>query len=209
MPANSRNSLIHVAAKIVGGSALAGFGFSFGRDVYRKTKSNIQTILFVIVVAAVLLGAYLSGLWLFRNYKTTREKIIFSIYSILLISPAIVIDTLSYSDASEANNEFFFISLITTFCLFVIGSLVAVFQRNKRQLVWEVEDSNERFLQENYIVEVDEDILRDISINQDYRIDSIDRGGVRLFAIGRRNKRAFIQMDEQGRFVDYSGMVSV
>lgn len=57
--------------KILGGSVVAGFGLSAGRDLYRKTKKNLLMALIVIC----LIGIFFGGVWLARQYETALGAI--------------------------------------------------------------------------------------------------------------------------------------
>ena len=59
------------APSIIAGSALAGFGLSLGRDVYRKAKKRWP----LIVILLCLVGVFFGSMWLFRNYRTATGSI--------------------------------------------------------------------------------------------------------------------------------------
>ena len=69
-------SIICSVPETIAGSAVRGFGFAFGRDVYSTTKKRSQNILLFAVAVAVLLMNYVSVLWIVRNYETTAQSIL-------------------------------------------------------------------------------------------------------------------------------------
>lgn len=70
--------------KFMAGSALAGFGFSFGRDLYKSTKKSIGMIIALFIIFGVLYSVRLSMIWLFRNYKNFFASIVIKILSLVL-----------------------------------------------------------------------------------------------------------------------------
>jgi hypothetical protein len=80
-------SLVSTSSKIVGGSALAGFGIAFGRDIYKGTKKNKGQVLFLIVAIASLFTVYFSSMWIFRNYRTVTEGAIKRLGALALFIP--------------------------------------------------------------------------------------------------------------------------
>lgn len=89
-----------------------------------------------------------------------------------------------------------------------VGLLAGSKQRRKRQLVWDAEEHNTLFMEENDLVEHEDQTIEDISTGQNYRVDSIGSRRVTLFPIGRRGKRAYITIDEAGKYEDFIGITS-
>lgn len=75
-------SAARYAPAIVAGSALAGFGLSLGRDVYKKAKRYWPILLILICLA----GVYFAGLWLFNNYRTPAGSILKKIGALITLS---------------------------------------------------------------------------------------------------------------------------
>lgn len=51
-------SLAYTGAKIVGGSALVGFGLSLGKDAYKKTKQNIAIVVLLLLLLVLILAQF-------------------------------------------------------------------------------------------------------------------------------------------------------
>ena len=86
--------------------------------------------------------------------------------------------------------------------------------RKKRRLAWEAETHNSTFLEEHGLETVDVDDkgnlrLRDNVNGIGYRLsDDLNIAGeLEFMALGRRNKRGYIQYDETGKFTSWSGLV--
>lgn len=85
------NELIKKTTKILGGSAVAGLGLSFGRDVYKKTKNDKDGILILLVLIAAAVGIYVSGLIFGRNHRSLAGGIFSRIGAVLILIPSLAI----------------------------------------------------------------------------------------------------------------------
>lgn len=65
--------------QILGGSALAGFGLSFGRDVYRSSKKNAGPIILVIIAVVTVFLPRQAIILLVRNYRSKSETYMYRI----------------------------------------------------------------------------------------------------------------------------------
>lgn len=88
-----------------------------------------------------------------------------------------------------------------------LGSLVGLSQRGKRAAFWAAEDHNKDFLSKTGISEKDNGQLVD-SFGNIFRVESQTTREIELFAVGRRNRRAYISLDGAGKMTDWSGLVS-
>lgn len=84
---------------MVAGAALAGFGFSLGRDVYSGTKKKagyggIWTPIVIVIVALPLVLSYLSGLLLFRGHKTAADRFTYFVIGIASFVGAVTLGAL-------------------------------------------------------------------------------------------------------------------
>lgn len=79
-------SVARYAPSIVAGSALAGFGLSLGRDVYKQTKKNWP----IVVILVCFVGVYFSGMWLFRNYRTFAGSVFKRIGALIMLAASCI-----------------------------------------------------------------------------------------------------------------------
>ena len=63
-------SLTRLAPQLLAGSAVAGVGFAFGRDIYRATKKHWVLVLLLVALTSCLYGLFVSSVWMARNYRT-------------------------------------------------------------------------------------------------------------------------------------------
>ena len=94
--------------------------------------------------------------------------------------------------------------------------MLGVKHRIKRTAAWEAEDHNNAFMEAHGLQVTDTDDkgnlrIREIATNAGYRLmENLNvTGEMEFMALGRRNKRAYIQYDETGKFVHWTGMVAV
>ena len=221
-------SLIQYAPSIVAGSALAGFGLSFGRDVYRKAKKNLPLIL----VLVCLVGIFFSGIWLFRNYRTVWGTIFKKLGAlIVLLGSSVIVYGCVFLIVSMLDPQYMTstesaghaldnpITLWTTGIqgfLFLVGALVGIKHRKKRQQAWEAEIHNSTFLMNQGLEVIDADEngnlrLRDIQEGIGYRLmeDLEVAGELEFMALGKRNKRGYILYDATGKYTEWTGLVEV
>lgn len=228
-------SFARYAPSIVAGSALAGFGLSFGRDVYKKAKKNWP----ILLVFACLVGVYFSGLWLFRNYRTPFDTIIKRTGAILALIvssvgvyvgaafiavtflpvmafvPTDTVDSLTFDPMILLDFPLLWI-FIAQIGLFVMGAVMGIRHRERRRLAWEAEEHNEHFLDYHglEVIDVDEKgnlRLRDHNENIGYRLmDDLEvTGELEFMALGKRNKRGYIHYDSTGKYTHWSGLAEV
>ena len=106
--------------------------------------------------------------------------------------------------------------LIVQGALFFAGAAVAMNHRRKRRFAWEAEEHNKIFLAEHDIEVVDADEkgnlrLRDHFSNVGYRLtDDLElTGELEFMALGKRNKRGYLQYDGAGKYTNWSGLTEV
>lgn len=216
-------SLVKSVSKGVFGSAVAGFGLSLGRDLYKGGKKSNDSTPIILVIIVILIGIYISfvsGLWLGRNYKNIIFSIFMKLLSLVMIAAITFfwigfwntdsnmvdnVQTMRDVPFSEFSKSWVF---WVPFILFILGLLIGFMQRAKRKKAWVAEEFNEKYLKSLGLSELENGELVDKS-GQRFRIDSQTKNKITLFAIKRRNKRAFISLGEDGKMNSYSGMVSI
>lgn len=241
-------NLISSTAKIIGGSAVAAIGFSFGRDIYKSIKKRWKKLLILIILFLAILGAFTGGVWISRNYKHIFDSMKFRLLSLIVIFPSyITLLYISYfsilgyrkfissNDSVNVQNiqmDAVFDSVlqdggITTMTfinnvaklssstenvifavfIFATGMLVGFAQRSKRKKVWAAEDYNEEFMENNSLLEHEDKTIEDTANDITYRVDHIGTKRITLMPLGKRGKRAYINIQEDGLYTEFTGLV--
>jgi hypothetical protein len=252
------NKLIKKSSKIIGGTALAGFGFSFGRNIYRAGKKNIGKIAIFLTALFAILGVYTGGLYLARNYRTLLGSIGMRIAGVIILLPSVVITTFTLwfiaiviaafqpyqfnlntrylyihpthdeqmvrLPSNEQANPFpirledgrlvfgstqIFVGASATALIVLIGFAAGMGQRATRAKIWKIEEENLEFLDRHKLSETKTGKLFNESENLTFRIEDMDTNRITLFPEGKRGKRAYIKMDEDGRYVEYTSIVKI
>jgi len=245
------NSLVKNTTKIFGGSAVAAIGFSFGKDIYRKGKANSEKLLLLAIIVLSLLGTYVGGLFLARNYKSLSGSFFSRVLGLIILVPSAAVTSIALilaasistlvhpweftidskyievkpSPSDATVGEVFMIGYdddrvvfgtASTFVgttgavgLFGLGLLVGITDREKRKKMWRIEKENEKFLVTNKLSENDNKKLLDGNVDQIFRVEGIDSIRITLFPEGRRGKRAYIKLDEDGKYLEYTGIVKM
>lgn len=217
-------SVIQYAPSIVAGSALAGFGLSFGRDMYRKAKKNLLPIFFLVC----LVGIFFSGIWLFRNYRTVWGTIFKKLgalivlvgSSMIIYGSVFLVMAIFFPEYVAPGHAFDNpITLGTTGIqgfLFLIGSLLGIKHRKKRRQAWEAESHNAAFLRKQGLEVIDTDEegnlrLRDTQEGIGYHLmENLKAAGeLEFMALGKRNRRGYILYDVTGKYTEWTGLVEV
>ena len=202
------SSVARYAPSIVAGSALAGFGLAFGRDVYKQTKKNWH----IAAILACLVGVFFSGMWLFRNYRTPGNSLFKKLGALIVL--------IGSCSAILFAAQFLLIPppwvIILQVVLFLIGAAFGISHRKRRRLAWEAEDHNEDFLEAHNLEVIDVDEkgnlrLRDHDEGIGYRmmVDLDITGELEFMALGKRNKRGYLEYDRSGKYTHWSGLANV
>jgi hypothetical protein len=64
-------------------------------------------------------------------------------------------------------------------------------------------------MKNNGLIEHEDETIEDEATGQHYRIDHLGSRRITLFPIGKRGKRAYINIDDSGRYTDYTGVTSI
>lgn len=207
-------TLIKTSARIFGGSAVAGMGFAFGRDIYRKAKQHRGLLVVIFLIGLAFFGNYTGGVWIGRNYRTGTEAALKRVAAVLFIAPSFAILTFTVSlfqqFGEQVQDEPFptLMGIIVPAAIISIGYFAGNQQRRKRQEVWDAEDHNMLFMEEHDLVEHEDSTIEDISTGQNYRVDNVGSRRITLFPIGRRGKRAYITIDETGKYDEFTGITT-
>jgi hypothetical protein len=213
MFSSNRSKLALVAAG-VGGAAVAGFGLSFGRDVYKKTKNNIGVI---ALVFAVIFCPFIGGRGLLRGHARGLFGTIFltllgSVFLIVIgfcgaAFLAFEVVVMGKIDPDNPLPLALLVGFLTTAVITGVGVLVGLIQRPARLKAIAVSKANEEFLTNNGFMETNgTDITHYDPSGQALRFLEAHPDRLVFMAVGRRGKRAYIDLDSDGRMVGYSGV---
>ncbi|MHA6643673.1 hypothetical protein [Mesorhizobium sp. A623] len=213
MFAGRRSKLALVAAG-VGGAAVAGFGLSFGRDIYKKSKKNLEIILLLL---AVIFCPFIGGRGLVRGHDRGVLGTIF-----LTIIGSISLIAVGFCTATFLAFEIVVMGKINpenplplallggfaaTAVMAGIGLVVGFIQRPKRLKAIAVGKANEKFLTDQGFRETEgKDITHYDPDGLALRFLEAHAGRLVFMVVGRRGKRAFINLDPDGRMIGYSGV---
>lgn len=209
---SSKRSKLTLVAAGVGGAAVAGFGLSFGRDIYNKSKKNMDVILLLL---AVVFCPFIGGRGLVRGHDRGLFGTIFlTVFgSILLIAIGLCAATLVFQiivELGEVENAFpraLRGGLVTTAALTSIGVLFGLIQRPKRLNAIAISKANDQFLSDNGFRETNgADITHYDPDGQALRFLEAHPDRLVFMVVGRRGKRAYIDLDKNGRMAGYSGI---
>lgn len=214
MTFSKKRSKLALAAVGVGGAAVAGFGFAFGRDIYKKSKKNIRIVLLLL---ATIFCPFIGGRELVRGHDRGLIGTVFLtlIGSILLIALGFVaaaflafeVIVLSGIDPNKPIPLALLGSVTLTTILGGIGVLVGLLQRPTRLNAIAIAKANEKFLTENGFAEAGgADITHYDPNGQPLRFLEAHPSRLVFMLVGRRGKRTYINLDSDGRMIDYSGI---
>jgi hypothetical protein len=215
-----KNKIVHGVTKLFFGSAVAGAGFSLGRDIYRLFKKNLLILIGVFAALFFLALPYIAASKLFFYRPLSKLKwclivlIPWSVLGSVGLIPVVVGFTYFKSDVYTFHPEIpngTLYGICYWLLAFLLGALVSKSKRAIAKEAYEIEVFNESFMKDNGILEVDgaASFTHEDAEGNKLRLDGIGRDLVEFFVIGKRGKRAFIYLDESGRFSQYSGIVSI
>ena len=188
-------------------AATYGFGASFGRDLYKAAKKNpiIWAIIGILMIAFGWRNFYLG-----KGHGAAYKFFITFLGSTILIT----IGTggwlfVGVALAKDFGNVAPITSLMVTFLSTIAGNIWGIKDRKKRLQTAEAIGHNAAFMRDIGLSDsdFDADLLQDAEGNLLKLIEQSDDKIV--FSIsGKRGYRAAIKL-EQGRMVDYTGIVKL
>lgn len=209
------NKLISGSLKIFGGSAVAGMGFAFGRDIYKQLKKWYV----LLVILAAIFSLYTTGIWIARNYNHILKSIFIRLGALIVGIPSSVVlyfcsmilfvpkgDDVS---ATVITNKDLIYPLVLPALVLFAGLVVGSTQRKKRRQIWDAELFNINFMESEGLVEHEDGTIEDAENSVNYKIDFMGKERVTLMPIGKRNKRAYIYIDEVGKYSSFTGLSSI
>lgn len=204
------NDLVRQASRVFFGSAVAGAGLSFGKDVYKSAKNNLGVILILAVFLGFISLPYFAGR---KSYvwQPSSLKWFFTVFLpwhivgvigglFLLVASSFFITASDYKYIWQVAG-----------CLYISGALIAISKNSAIKNLFKVEELNKRFLNDIGLVEIDAGgsfTHRDQDGNM-LKLNSIGKDIIEFIPVGTRTKRAYITIDKNGIFTNYSGIISL
>jgi len=212
-----KDNLIHSASKIFFGSSVAGAGLSFGRDLYKKFKEKIVVILLLGIVAGGFFLPFISGSKIYRWYPVGKVKWFFftlipwfciAFLGLIILT---IVFSFFYPVQEGISDKAFMTALMVWAGMLLVGSLHGLWLRKKRRNIYQVEESNAKFMKDHGITEVDggKSFTHMDENGTMLRLESIGLDVIVFMVVGKRSKRSFITIDKNGMFLEYSGVVSM
>ena len=148
-----------------------------------------------------------------RGYRRGIFAIIFSTVILNLLIwglGALVLSFVASILAEESENSISVFLGAPLVSLTGLGFLIGVLQRPGRKRQFAIEEENETFLLQNGIQETGgEDVTHIDSNNNKLRLLEENNDMLVFMAVGRRNRRAYINFDQDGRMIEYTGVVKL
>ncbi len=215
----NRSTLADLAAH-VGHAAKSGFGLSLGRDIYHRVKPNNLSTAFVILVAMFgpilpvlggirLLQGYRRG-WIGTIFLTCGLSMLAMIAGlfVMLLFAGLISDVLFRIPNNEFLERYGGWFMAATAGLTLFGMMIGLFRRRGRLRRFAAIEHNEAFLAENGFKETaGRDVTHYDADGNALRFLEASPDRLSFMVVGRRGRRAYIDLDENGRMLSYSGIV--
>ncbi|MCK2055265.1 hypothetical protein [Methylobacterium sp. 37f] len=206
MAATPQGTLRGLAA-IAAGSAAAGFGWSAGRDLYRKGKDWVLPAIALAVVAG---GSGYAAWNLSRGHGAPSVARVIGAALAAMGSLALCLFLIVGAGEPQPGRPavgtggMIGTALLIHTASAVIGLIVGLAQRGQRVRTYNLERANLDFMDANGIRDVGgrEDTFIDASGNE-LKLDDVRRDAMVFRLPGRRGARAYIDLDACGRMVAY------
>jgi len=196
------------------GTAVAGFGFSLGKDVYRNVKESRGLLFMILALAGSIILPVIASSQLARWYSISTLRWVFSkllLWGLVSIVGFFLIMAMVALGLTNNPTEIMVFSFPIWALLTAIGLVDGLKRRKVRKEAYTLEKYNQNFLDEQGVFEVDgAESYTHMSVSGErLRLVSVGRDVVEFFVVGGRNKRAYITLNDSGQFTSYSGVVSI
>ncbi len=172
------------------------------KTIYGAIFARLGSIIVLIPSFAVLGATHLFVDLLLKSEGEKANSVVF--YQTVKNNPNLFFDEIINNISTPMN-----IPIIVPIVIFTIGLIVGYMHRLKRIKVWDAQKSNILFMENNKLVE-NQDMTIDDTINgETYRIEHTGTKRITLMPLGRRGKRAYITIDEAGKYSSFSGIVKL
>ena len=224
------SQLARATASTVFGSAVAGYGFAIGRDAWRHTKKNMVVLLILAVLLCGVCVPFFAARGLVRHHQRGFLGTLFVTIlgncllwcvgvGILCVTSVFIQTGFSSQPYGSTDMQMGHARLpMDIFPLFILGVvgitvtglLVGLWQRPKRKRAFTIALDNDQFLANHGIQETGgHDITHVDDEGNNLRLMEINTMYIVFMAVGRRNRRAYIHLDHNGRMVEYTGVVAI
>lgn len=215
--------LSEVAAKM-GDSAVFGFGASAGRDAWKSFKKNFFFIILLLATIGLFVFPFLAFKTRFQgeplnddNAVADRNSIVYLHIFGFLVCAALLVFVIWMADTDSRDTGSWpeiwpvYTGVAAVFSVSaVIGMFVGKLIKPGRMAKFQIIAENNEFMERHGFIETGEE-----------EITHYDGDGVALrfmektdhrivfMAVGRRNKRAYINLSDNGAMMSYSGVISL
>ncbi len=201
-------------------TALAGYGLSAGHDAWRFTKRNSGTLLLFILACGAAYLPFKGARELTRGHNRGLAATLLRTFCaglLTIFAGAILGFGLSFAIVLILGGTYeaalSFGTLLTTVVASVatlVGLVVGAFERPKRTRGFAISRANAKFMSEVGLRETGgTDITHYDSDGNALRFLEAHVDRLVFLAVGRRSRRAYINLDTDGRMLAYSGVVTV
>lgn len=199
------SALARTVSRAVFGTAVAGTGFSLGRDIYRAVKRNGVYVVLLILGAFSIYLPYLGTKQLVQGYRRGVWGTIFKtiIWNVLLIALVPCILYLMLSEGRELSREIQF-PLIACFPSILTGLIVGLVLRYKRTRAFKIEDYNDAFMRQHGIKETGlSDHTHEDANGNHLRFLEVGNNKIVFMNTKKKGGRAYIDIDDTGKMLQY------
>ncbi len=205
---------------ILASASVATVGASFARDAYKAAKRNIALLVVFIASGAILYlpykgGRIVTGSGPYFRWRWTLTSALPGLmiavtgWVVQTLLAIVISDFLPKQDGDPGLWAILIASLMATI-LFVGGSARGRFVYRARSRADAVVVHNQLFLETNDFEDAND---RDASYRDRdgnlLRLISTESNRLVFMAVGRRKQRAYIKLDDEGRMLSYSGIVTI
>lgn len=191
---------------------------SLGRDVYRSTKDGNPLIWLGLAVFMSVAG--------FKIFSAGGEREGEEIASLSVVGAVFLIIggiavfnlfaffIMAYTGLAAKYNGAGGLLILINLAYISISGLIGIIwgsnEKSEKERVWAIEAHNMQFLNENGFQDLGlgDEIIEDADGNR-LKIKEQQDGRILFLVVGRRNVRAAIILDEEGRMMDYTGAVKL
>ena len=203
--------------------AAYGASASFGRDVYRSTKNGNPVIWLGLAAFMSIAGFKMitaggeregEGLGFFSGIGALililAGVAVFNVLAFLFMVYTGLAASYAGGDISRLIGILLMVTLVYLAIAGLIGSVWGSSERTEKERLWAVEAHNMRFLDDNGFQDLGlgDEIIEDADGNR-LKIKEREEERILFMVVGRRNVRAAIYLDDEGRMTDYTGAIKL